>query len=189
MSAPPLLSYRGVVAGWTAPVVGPISFDLSEGELVALVGPNGCGKSTLIGAFTGAARTFSGLVAKREGATAAVQRQHPVREAEIPLNGHELLKLTGAHHRPPPPILSPLLDSRIDRLSGGQFQILSVWACLASDAAIVILDEPTNNMATATVEMLVPLLEASRPGRGILVVTHDERFLSRAAGRRVEVAP
>lgn len=188
MSAAPLLSYHDVVAGWTAPIVGPVSFDLFEGDLVVLVGPNGCGKSTLIGAFTGAAKTFSGLVAKREGATVAVQRQHPVREAEIPLNGHELLGLTGAHHRPPPPILSPLLGDRIDRLSGGQFQILSVWACLASDATIVVLDEPTNNMATRTVEMLVPLLEASRAGRGILVVTHDERFLARADGRRVVVA-
>lgn len=188
MSAAPLLSFRDVVAGWTAPVVGPISFDVSDGEVVALVGPNGCGKSTLIGAFTGAARTFSGLVGKREDATVAVQRQQPVREADVPLNGRELLHLTGAHRRPVPEHLAPLLATRIDRLSGGQFQILSVWACLASDARLVILDEPTNNMAAGAVETLVSLVDASRSGRGILVVTHDERFLSLSDARRVTVA-
>lgn len=188
MTGTPLLSYRGVVAGWTAPVVGPVSFDLVEGEVLGLVGPNGCGKSTLIGALTGASRTYGGSIERRQGTTVAVQRQQPIREADVPIKAAELLQLTGAHRRPVPGVLAPLLETRVDRLSGGQFQILSVWACLASDASIVILDEPTNNMSPSAVESLVGLLEASREGRGILVVTHDERFLSRAVARRVVVA-
>ena len=39
MTAAPLLSYRDVVAGYAAPVVGPVSFDLRAGDVLALVGP------------------------------------------------------------------------------------------------------------------------------------------------------
>ncbi len=180
MSGGPLLAYREVTAGYAAPLVGPASFELNEGDVLGLVGPNGAGKSTLLGALTGSSRVFSGEVFRRAGATFAVQRQLPVRARDVPLRGRELLELTGAPAAAAPPSVVPLLESRVDRLSGGQFQLIAVWACLGSAAQVVILDEPTNNMDPSAVDALIELLHASMAGRGVLVVTHDERFLARA---------
>ncbi len=182
-----LLSYRGVVAGYAAPVVGPVSFDLAAGDVVALVGPNGCGKSTLIGALTGASRVHAGEVVRGEGLTIAYQRQRPVRETDVPLRADELLRLTHATAEPPA-MLKPLLRKRVDRLSGGQFQLLNVWACLGGEASLVVLDEPTNNMDPVAVEALTDLLHATRGDRAVLVVTHDARVLSGASARVLPVS-
>ena len=186
MSSRALLAYRNVVAGYAGPVVGPVSFELSEGDVLGLVGPNGCGKSTLIGALTGTSRVLSGEVVRGEGLTIAYQRQRPVRETDVPLRADELLGLTGATAEPPE-TLRPLLRTRVDRLSGGQFQLLSVWACLGGEARLVVLDEPTNNMDPVAVGALTELLHATRKDRAVLVVTHDARFLDGLSARVLEV--
>ena len=183
----PLLSYRGVVAGYASPVVGPVSFDLGPGDVLALVGPNGCGKSTLIGALTGASRIHSGEVVRGEGLTIAYQRQRPVRDADVPLRADELLRLTASGASEPPESLRPLLKTRVDRLSGGQFQLLNVWACLGGEASLVVLDEPTNNMDPSAVRSLTGLLDARGSDRAVLVVTHDARFLDGVSARVLEV--
>jgi ATPase subunit of ABC transporter with duplicated ATPase domains len=187
MTTAPLLAFRDVVTGYTGPVVGPVSFDLVPGDVLGLVGPNGSGKSTLLGALTGASRLFSGEVARAPGLAIAYQRQRPHRESDVPLRADELLSLTGADGAPVPPSLEPILASRVDRLSGGQFQLLAVWACLGSPARVVVLDEPTNNMDPSAVDALSDLLHLSPPGRAVLVVSHDERFLARVATRTIPV--
>ncbi len=187
MSPAPLLSYRDVVAGYTGPVVGPVSFDLHPGDVLALVGPNGCGKSTLIGALTGASRILSGEVVRGHGLSIAYQRQRPVRDTDVPLRADELLHLTRAGNSEPTESLRPLLDLRVDRLSGGQFQLLNVWACLGGEAQLVVLDEPTNNMDPSAVRALADLLHSARNDRAVLVVTHDARFLTGVAARILEV--
>jgi ATPase subunit of ABC transporter with duplicated ATPase domains len=183
----PLLAYREVVAGYAQPVVGPISFEVMPGEIVALRGPNGSGKSTLLGALTGSSRVLAGTIDRRPGMTVSLQRQIPARPEGIPLTGQELLRLTGAHHAEPPALLVPLLALRVDKLSGGQFQLLEVWACLGGDADLHILDEPTNNMAPSTIESLVSILHEKRNGRGVLVVSHERGFVDEVADRVVEL--
>ena len=183
----PLLASREVVAGYAQPVVGPVSFEVGPGEIVALRGPNGSGKSTLLGALTGSSRVHSGRIERRPGLTVSLQRQLPARPDGIPLNGHELLRLTGAHHAAPPALLAPLLGLRADKLSGGQFQLLEVWACLGGDADLHILDEPTNNMAPSTIDSLVSILQGKRSGRGVLVVSHEQGFVDEIADRVVEL--
>jgi ATPase subunit of ABC transporter with duplicated ATPase domains len=184
----PLLAYHDVVAGYTEPVVGPVSFEVGPGEIVALRGPNGSGKSTLLGALTGSSRVFSGQVERRPGITVSLQRQIPSRPEGIPLNGNELLRLTGAHQAAPPALLAPLLALRADQLSGGQFQLLEVWACLGGDADLHILDEPTNNMAPSTIDALVSILHGKRNERGVLVVSHERGFVDEVADRVVELS-
>lgn len=187
MSAEPLLRVDRLVAGYTGPVMGPVSFEVSEGEVVGLRGPNGAGKSTLIRALSGSARIFEGTIHIRPDVTVAYQRQRPARPAGIPLTGAELLHLTGAHERKPPAGLEPLLQQRIDRMSGGQFQLLEVWTVIGSRAGLVILDEPTNNMDPGTVSRLAELLHEPAKGRGVLVVTHEQSFLKTVATRIVEL--
>ena len=185
-----LLDVRDLVAGYRDPVVGPVSFGLHRGEVLGLSGPNGSGKSTVLRAIIGRARIFAGTVRRGDGPIAtAVQAQRPVRLAEMPITGREYLRLTGAASHAPPPQLSGLLDLRLDELSGGQFQLLHVWACLGSAADLVLLDEPDNNMDPRARATLIEVLHASRTaGRGVLVVSHEHDLVEVVCSRIVEVA-
>jgi len=185
-----LLDVNALVAGYHAPVVGPVSFRLTRGEILGLAGPNGSGKSTVLRALIGRARIFSGTVERCQGVRTTVQSQQPVRLSEMPVTGREFLRLTGADRQPPPPPLAPLLEHRLDRLSGGQFQLLHVWACLGSAADLVLLDEPDNNMDPKARATLIEVLHESRKeGRGVLVVSHEHDLVEAVCTRLVEVAP
>jgi ATPase subunit of ABC transporter with duplicated ATPase domains len=75
-------------------------------------------------------------------------------------------------------------------MSGGQYQLLNVWACLGSGAELVLLDEPTNNMDPRATTALEELVVSSREsGRGVLVVSHEHDFLERVSTRLVEILP
>jgi ABC-type Mn2+/Zn2+ transport system ATPase subunit len=188
VTSPPLLELDGVVAGYSGPVVGPVSFAVRRGETVGLAGPNGSGKTTLVNAIVGTARVLSGEVRKAAGLRVNVQRQHPVRLPEMPLTGADVLRLVGAHDRPVPTSIQPFVKRRVDRLSGGQFQLLQVWACLSAPADLVILDEPTTNMDPASKASLEGILGSSHElVGGILVISHDHTLLERATSRIVTI--
>jgi ATPase subunit of ABC transporter with duplicated ATPase domains len=106
----------------------------------------------------------------------------------MPITGREFLRITGAERHAIPAPLAALLPLRLDRLSGGQYQLLNVWACLGCDADLVLLDEPTNNMDARAEASLVEVLLASRErGRAVLVISHEHDFLERICTRLVEV--
>jgi zinc transport system ATP-binding protein len=186
----PLLEIDALVAGYTEPVVGPVSFSVGPGEIVGLAGPNGSGKSTILGAVIGSTRIFSGSVRRREGVRVAMQAQVPSRLSEMPVTSSEILRITGADRHAVPAPVKPLLDMRLDRLSGGQYQLLNVWACLGCGADLILLDEPTNNMDLRVEASLANLLLASRDeGRAMLLVSHEHDFLAKVSTRLVEVGP
>ncbi len=189
MGTAPLLECRELVAGYAGPVIGPVSFALHPAEVVGLHGSNGAGKSTILGAITGAVRIFSGEVRRRPGLKVAHHRQRPVRPAELPLTGSELLRLTGADPAKAPPALAALLPLRLDRLSGGQFQLLHTWACLGGAAQLVLLDEPTNNLDPGAIATLTQMLRQRENGRAVLVVSHEADFLSAVCNRVIRVTP
>jgi ATPase subunit of ABC transporter with duplicated ATPase domains len=195
VSAPdpqPLLRLDALVAGYTRPVVGPVSLRLARGEVLGLWGPNGTGKSTLLKAIGRSARVFSGHVELQPGAQLAHLDQQPVRLAAMPVTGRELLRAAGAGPEALettgtlPHTLAPLLKRRIDRLSGGQYQRLWIWSALATGADLVLLDEPTNNLDPANRDALIELLTQERDGRGMLIVSHDHDFLERVCSRLLE---
>ena len=188
-STEPLLSAIDLVAGYTEPVVGPVTFSVGRDEIVGLSGPNGSGKTTLFNAVIGVARILGGRVTRHPDARISLQRQNPIRLGEMPLVGRELLELTGSTDTPVPAPLQSLMQVRVDRVSGGQFQLLQVWACLGAPSELVLLDEPTNNMDPAAIDALAALLEQPGTNRGVLLISHEQRFLERVCSRIVAVAP
>lgn len=183
-----LLEVDQLVVGYQRPVVGPLSFFVRAGEVVGLWGPNGCGKSTLLNGIANGAHLFSGVLRRNPGLHIGYQTQQPVRLAEMPLTGQELLHFVHAEHQAPPQRLQGWLDRRVDRLSGGQFQLLMVWAALATAADLVLLDEPTNNLDPEGQQILAEILAAEQGRRAVLLVSHELRFLHAACTRVLEVA-
>lgn len=187
MSARPLLTLTGLTAGWDRPVVGPLSLEVHGGEVIGLWGPNGCGKSTLLAAIADGARVFAGSIRRALRLTLAVQSQHPVRVAPLPLTGRDLLRAAGADVGRLPSSLSGTLRRRVDRLSGGQYQLLCVWAALTGGADLVLLDEPTNNLDPDHESLLAEMLKGQSADRAVLLVSHEQTFLEHVCSRVIEV--
>ena len=185
--AEPLMRTVDLVAGYGVPVVGPFSLRMEAGDVVGLSGPNGSGKSTLLKAIANGARIFSGQIEKRRGLSLAWQQQQPVRPDELPFSGVDDLRYARADRISAPPRLSGWLNQRVDSLSGGQFQLLSVWVAIAGGAELVLLDEPTNNLDPQGEDILVETLKGGLEGRAVLIVSHERAFLERACGSVLEV--
>ncbi len=183
-----LLKIDGLVAGWSRPVVGPVSLRLGAGDVVGLWGANGSGKSTLIAAIAGHACCFAGHIERRPGLRVAMQPQAPVRLSPLPVTGRELLRAARAEIDGLPPTLALASRKRLDRLSGGQHQLLSVWAALAGPADLVLLDEPTNNLDPQHTGLLADMLCARRGDRAVLLVSHERPFLDAHCTRVLELA-
>jgi ATPase subunit of ABC transporter with duplicated ATPase domains len=179
-----------VVAGYHQPIVGPVSFEVHNGEVVGLRGANGSGKTTLLAAITGESRVFSGSIERRPGLSVAHQHQRFHRLPEMPFLGREFLQLMGAStFKQAPPVIASAVSQRLDRLSGGQLQFLQVWSCLGSPAELVLLDEPTNNLDPETAILLREELSRTAPPRGVIVVSHEDDFLQAVCHRTVCLHP
>jgi zinc transport system ATP-binding protein len=182
-----LLQLQDLTVGYQKPILANVSFDVKKGEVLGLSGSNGCGKSTLLKALSGEARIFSGMVSKLPSLKISLQKQHPPRLADFPLSANEYLKLMAAHETALPPRLELLRHKRVDSLSGGQFQLLSIFACLASPSQLVLLDEPTNNLDPAGVNLLLTMLKNRRPEQGIVLISHDHDFVAAATTRQIDL--
>lgn len=182
-----LLSLENVIAGYAHPVSPPVSLELARGETLGLLGPNGAGKSTLLKAALGSAQVHGGKLFRAAGARLAYLPQRPVRLADTPLSGRDMLHYLGADGLTPPARLQSRLDVRTDRLSGGEYQLLCLWGCLAGGADIVLLDEPTNNLDHAHIRFAAEEIAAAAKQRGTLVVSHDRAFLDMICTRIVTV--
>lgn len=182
-----LLRLEDVRAGYTRPVVGPVSLTIASGEILGLWGANGSGKSTLLKAIANAAPLFSGRIRRAPDLRVAYQEQQPARLTLMPLTGRDLLRAAAAADPPPP--LQRFLRGRLDQLSGGQFQLLMVWAALAGEAHLVMLDEPTNNLDPSAEQLLADLLQGHQDrNRGVLLVSHEREFLERVCTRRLDLS-
>lgn len=183
-----LIQLIDLVAGYSQPVVGPLSLQVNPGEVIGIWGTNGCGKSTILKAIANTTHIFAGYIDKRPDLTISWQMQQPVRLNEMPFSGHDYLYYAQAQRKAPPQRLVAWLNKRIDTLSGGQFQLLAVWAILGGNADLVLLDEPTNNLDPAGETILADILAAEQGHRSVLLVSHERAFLNQACNRVVEIS-
>lgn len=182
-----MLRLVDAVAGYAQPVSPRATFSVARGEVVGLAGPNGIGKSTLLKAVFGAARLCAGRIERAPETRIGYLPQQPVRLPEVPLCGRELLAALGADRLAPPTRLADRLALRIDRLSGGEHQLLMLWATLAGEGDLILLDEPTNNLDRAHIQTACDEIAAARGQRATLVVSHDRGFLEAVSARIVDL--
>ncbi|GAA3469459.1 ABC-F family ATP-binding cassette domain-containing protein [Nonomuraea roseola] len=168
-------------------IPSPRSVLLRAGDRLAVTGPNGCGKSSLLAVLAGTLAPDSGTVQRKRGARVGVlaqespppsrRRAFEVYDAAMgrlvssgELEEAERLGLTqlgllpsGAAHRP------------VSELSVGQQRRLDLAVLLGARPHLLLLDEPTNHLSMALVEELTQALAMT--GAAVVLATHDRQLL------------
>jgi putative ABC transport system ATP-binding protein len=198
--------------GRSLTILDAVTFDVKAGEVCAITGPSGSGKSTLVGLLAGLDRPTAGSIVVAgvalgglgEDALARFRREtlgyvfqsfhliptltaaenvavplEIVGMSDAPARVRELLAEVGladrGHHYP-------------IQLSGGEQQRVALARAVALRPKLLLADEPTGNLDSATGAQIIELLLALNRERGstLVIVTHDEA-LARHAGRIVRL--
>ncbi|WP_233553820.1 metal ABC transporter ATP-binding protein [Halococcus sp. IIIV-5B] len=207
----PVIDLSDVRFGYTTtPVVGDISLRIDPGEYVAIVGPNGSGKSTLMKLMLGLLQPDSGTAQLfgepshrfDDGERLGYVAQHASASKEMPITVREVVKMGRFPHvgfgrlssedwaivdRALDTVgMSAFADRRVTQLSGGQRQRAFIARALASEANVLVLDEPTVGVDIESVEAFYELLDAlNDDGITILIIEHDLGAVTEHAERVV----
>jgi ATP-binding cassette, subfamily F, member 3 len=173
-----------------------VSFEVGKGERLAIVGPNGTGKSTLLRILSGDETPDSGKVIW-EGGASHIDFNAVERGLDPGDTVTHAVNITGmAYHAPRKQVnqfLSLLQFSEADwqqkigTLSGGQRARVALAQCLLSGASALLLDEPTNHLDLASTQVMEQAL-IHFPG-AVIVVSHDRFFLDKVASRLLVFEP
>jgi putative ABC transport system ATP-binding protein len=208
-----LISLRRVTRRYSDSVIAldDISLDIAEHEFVAITGPSGCGKSTLMHLIGGLDTPTSGEVivdgvALHSAADAEIT-DYRRRRLGIVFQFFNLLPTMTALENVCLPLLLqgvPLADAQpraeamlelvgladrarhfMHQLSGGQLQRTAIARALIHEPKVLLADEPTGNLDSASAEQVMTLLQkiASQRRTTLLVVTHSEEIATQAARR------
>jgi zinc transport system ATP-binding protein len=180
-----------------------VSFKVNEGDFLGLVGPNGAGKTTLFRCmlnilkdYRGTIRLFGHDIRNNKYVLKKVGYipQKKVFEQSFPATVSEIVSLGQLGRRPDKnKILSAVNDAglldqsniRIDELSGGQLQRVLIAKALASDATLLILDEPTTSIDTEAENNFYALLTRLNKERKITIIwsSHDLDAIKKLANK------
>jgi zinc transport system ATP-binding protein len=173
-------------------VLHDLTFEVPQRSIVAVIGPNGSGKTVLFRALIGAI-PHAGSVRWPPGTRIGYVPQKLDIERDVPITGADFLvarsALGGLARGAIDPLvasvgLTPELCTRpIGALSGGQFQRLLVAFALIGDPTVLLLDEPTANVDEPGQERLNELVYRLHRERGltVLLISHELALVSRYA--------
>jgi energy-coupling factor transporter ATP-binding protein EcfA2 len=180
---------RGVGFSYFAglPVVESFDLDLRRREVVALAGPNGCGKTTIAKLAAGLLVPDGGEIVR--SGRAGLLLQDPGRYSIRERADEEVALGAGGIERARAELARVGLagyEARHPRdLSSGERERLALAAVLATEPDLLVLDEPTRGVDPARKTELAARLRAEAATRATLLVTHDVEFAAAAADRTI----
>jgi len=162
-------------------VLNDISLNLKAGQIITLIGPNGCGKSTLIKVLLGLEKPDSGTVTRRTGLRIGYMPQRLSLDQRMPLTVTGFLQLArGASHERIGHWLDrlsirALAQQSVHDLSGGEWQRVLLARALLIKPDLLVLDEPVQGVDVQGQLELYRLIPQLRDelGCAVLMVSHD----------------
>lgn len=170
----------GVKAGsrW---LIRHLDLEISAGEIVTLIGPNGGGKSTSIKALLRLVAVSEGHVTRKKGLSIGYVPQKLSIDITLPLTVRRFMQLpralsqTQLHQALVRTGVETLIDQPVQTLSGGEFQRVQLARAIAKRPELLVLDEPVQGVDFQGELALYELIGDIRDelGCGILLVSHD----------------
>ena len=177
-------------------VLRGINVQMEQGKLYAILGPSGCGKTTLLSLIGGLDSPTSGQILFEDQDIAKTGlSDHRKNHVSFIFQAYNLIDyLTPAENvaltskLPPLPILERLgltkeeAKRNVLKLSGGQQQRVAIARALASEAPVILADEPTGNLDEDTARDITEILKESahKMNKCVVVVTHSEALAKEA---------
>ncbi len=171
-------------------VLDDVSFVVSEGQKIALLGRNGAGKSTLLKILTGDEESDGGEILLLPWAKLGIVRQHEVLPATVSVLAYleegsgkpawEIKKLAARFG-----LSEEHLEKNPSQLSGGYQMRVKIIAMLLQDPTLLVLDEPVNYLDLQTLLLLEKFLADYRGS--FLLTAHDREFLQNTCTHTFEI--
>ena len=187
-----IINCKGLCYSWgDVPIVDNFTYNFAPGEKIAIVGPNGVGKSTFLDLLSGTLEPSSGTIDRGETLRIGYYRQEGIKFdnektvidtvseiADVVTigNGEKVSAMTFLNYFMFPPSMH---RNRVGRLSGGERRRLYLLTVLMRSPNFLILDEPTNDLDLMTLNVLEEYL-AGFTG-SLLIVSHDRFFVDKLA--------
>ena len=177
-------------------VLRGINVQMEQGKLYAILGPSGCGKTTLLSLIGGLDSPTSGQILFEDQDIAKTGlSDHRKNHVSFIFQAYNLIDYLNPKENvaltsklPPLPILERLgltkeeAKRNVLKLSGGQQQRVAIARALASEAPVILADEPTGNLDEDTARDITEILKESahKMNKCVVVVTHSEALTKEA---------